>query len=125
MARTRTTKLEKTLNEIKRRGGLAPREIVTFLLQLQGLGKKSANAERQSRRTGQYNAVLYGTFEREGILERFCRKGKDGKFRVTKKIQGPFTPVRPEPRPYNSPLSGTPGLGGRNTLATSEDTSNL
>lgn len=32
-------------------------------------------------------------YHRQGLLKRFCRKGKDGKWRVVKPIKPPFVPM--------------------------------
>jgi len=41
-----------------------------------------------------YDYSLYGTGDRVGILERFCRQNKDGRYQTVRKVQAPFTPLR-------------------------------
>lgn len=94
MARKPTPKLQKLLNEIKRRGSMTRKEMVEFLI--------PGNDYTPNRDRGTYNAQLYGTRDREGIIERFLRQRKDGSYSVRRKIQGPFTPVRETPRSSES-----------------------
>ena len=41
-----------------------------------------------------WNSSLYGTSTRVGILERFTRQNKDGRFQTVRKVARPFTPQR-------------------------------
>ena len=43
---------------------------------------------------GLHNFSLYGTENRVGILERFCRQNNDGRYQTVRKVEGPFSPVR-------------------------------
>lgn len=91
------TKSEMLLNEIKRRGGMTRKEMVEYLLDI-----RNRNAQWWERRSydsyehrDTYNATLYGTSDRTGILENFCRKNKKtGKYKVVRKISAPFTTAR-------------------------------
>ena len=93
MARTKTTNTEKLLNRLRTKP-MTRKEIVKYLLQLNGQGAKSYNDSDSNR--GLYSALLYGTTERTGILERFCSKDFSGKWYVPKycTINAPFTTRR-------------------------------
>jgi hypothetical protein len=41
-----------------------------------------------------WNYSLYGTRRQVGVLERFCRKNKDGRYQTVRKVEAPFTPKR-------------------------------
>lgn len=41
-----------------------------------------------------YDFSLYGTDERVGLLKRFCRQNRDGRWQTVRKVSPPFTPVR-------------------------------
>lgn len=41
-----------------------------------------------------YDFSLYGTGEKVGLLERFCRQNTDGRYQTVRKVRAPFTPVR-------------------------------
>jgi len=92
MARPRTTNTEKLLKRIKKVGGMTRKEMVKYLFQLNGNGASSYGLYTTDR--GLYSALLYGTSKREGILERFCEKEKDGTYVVTRPIRAPFTTTR-------------------------------
>lgn len=86
----RLTKTEKLLKAIDRKGGMTRKEMVSFLLGLSGQ-EYEANYDR-----GTYNALLYGTSDRAGILERFCDKDTTERFPVytLRNTSGPFTQSR-------------------------------
>lgn len=91
MAKKAKTKTEKLLKAIEKSNGMTRKEMVTFLLGLDN-GEYIPNADR-----GTYNATLYGTSSRKGILERFCkvdRKGSYPIYRVKKSYSSPFTVAR-------------------------------
>ena len=93
MARAKTTNTEKLLRRMKKVGGMTRKEMVKFLLKLNGKGAKSYGDNSSDR--GLYSALIYGTNKREGILERFCTTTADGVHRVTRTIKAPFTAARP------------------------------
>jgi len=41
-----------------------------------------------------WNSTFYGTPTRVGVLERFCRQNKDGRFQTVRKVARPFVPTR-------------------------------
>lgn len=85
----RVTKTEKLLKAIARRkNGMTRKEMVTFLLKGSGL------TYEPTLDSNRYNATLYGTSTRYGILERFCSKTSDGKYKVIRPIAAPFTTTR-------------------------------
>lgn len=90
MGRQRLTNTEKLLREIKRRGTMTRKDMVKYLLQLNGSG---ATSYLENKDRGTYSALIYGTSKREGITERFCAKTEDG-FKVVRPIRAPFTPLR-------------------------------
>lgn len=92
MGRPATTNTEKLLKRIKKTGGMTRKEMVKFLLQLNGNGAKSYGEFDTDR--GLYSALFYGTSRRTGILENFCEKNDDGTYSVVRKIQAPFTTKR-------------------------------
>lgn len=96
MSRTKTTKTEKLLNEIEKKGGMTPQEARAFVLSLQPyVGKKYAKDELRYRANGYYNAQLFGTNQREGLVGRFLKQKTDGTLVRTKKAAtGPFYPAR-------------------------------
>jgi hypothetical protein len=116
------TRSEKLLRLMKKRGGMRYNEIVKQFVEWAGhdWNEKQLspsvfdNASRWSKaelsemteRYGKPKSVrrwrgfwsdnLLGGFEphhRQGLLKRFCRKGKDGKWRVVKTIKPPFVPM--------------------------------
>ncbi len=86
---TRMTKMEKLLNKIKEEGGMTHEDIVRFLL------KSSGNQYNPTTRSW-FDSNLYGTKTREGVLERFCRKLRNGKWKMKAgiTIEAPFSPRR-------------------------------
>lgn len=86
------TKSERLLREIKIRGSMTHGEIVQFLLDLRdGFGNTEYDYEVHG---SNWNALLYGTKERTGLLERFCDQNEDGSYSVVRKISAPFTKAR-------------------------------
>lgn len=84
---SKVTKTQKLLNAMKRRkSGFTPTEAVSFLL--------GFRYEPKLDGSGKYNALLYGTRDRAGILERFCKRTAEGKYRVVKAVAPPFTVAR-------------------------------
>jgi len=68
------------------------KEIVQFLLDLRdGFGNTEFNHEKHG---DFWNAQLYGTRDRTGILEKFCTKNLMDKYVVKKHISAPFTVKR-------------------------------
>ena len=63
-------------------------EITNFLISRSG-GKLSYDVAYDY-----YNSALYGTTTRVGLLERFCRQNKDGRWQTVRKVARPFTPTR-------------------------------
>lgn len=94
MGRPRTTKTEKLLRAIKRAGddGMTRKQMVKFLLKLSG------REYRGTLNRDTYNALLYGTSDRQGILERFCDATLNDDDRtsyvIAAPIKAPFTPRR-------------------------------
>jgi hypothetical protein len=90
MGRPRLTNTEKLLRAIARNDGMTRKEMVKFLLRLEG--KKYVPTENRDT----YNALIYGTSRRQGITERFCQRDTDEptRFVVTEPIEAPFTPLR-------------------------------
>lgn len=84
------TKTEKLLLHMKKTGGMTRKQMVEFLLKLEGYKYESYDDST-------YNSTLYGTTDRKGILERFCKADRSGPtpvYKVTKKIRAPFTTAR-------------------------------
>jgi len=82
---------EKLLKEIKNRKGMTRKDMVEFLVGLNGY------VYRAYEDRGNYNALLYGTSERAGVLERFCdrtEKGSKVVYTVRNPERGPFTVSR-------------------------------
>ena len=63
-------------------------EITNFLISRSG-GKLS-----YAQAFDDWNSSLYGTPNRVGLLERFTRQNKDGRFQTVRKVARPFTPTR-------------------------------
>jgi len=88
MARPKITNTEKMLKFVKKSGGATRLQMVKFMLRLD----RNAPAYGTSLNDrGLYSATLYGTSKRTGVLERFCKKNKSGKYVVVKKLVAPFT----------------------------------
>ncbi len=75
-------------------------EITRFLCGRSG-GKLSyggtQDSEGSSRTPAAYdywNSTLYGNSARVGVLERFCRRNKDGRYQTVRRVARPFVPVR-------------------------------
>lgn len=91
MAKKAKTKTEKLLKAIEKRGGMTRKQMVQFLLGLDNC-QYIPNEDR-----GTYNATLYGTSSRKGILERFCKADRSGSYpvyKVKKTYNSPFTVSR-------------------------------
>ena len=85
------TKTEKLLKAIERKGSMSRKDMVSFLLKLNDRVYHSLD----NRDT--YNALLYGTTHRKGILERFCKADRSGTYPVyyiRKAYSAPFTVAR-------------------------------
>jgi hypothetical protein len=82
----RTTKFEKLLKVLASRP-MNYTEIRNWL------ASRSAGF-RAFEDTKLYDLALYGTANRVGLLERFCRKNSDGRWQTVRKVEAPFTPVR-------------------------------
>lgn len=89
MARKPTSRVEKLLNRM-RKTPMTRKQMVEFLL-----GGKENYLETDR---GTFNATLYGTRDREGILERYTRQLKDGSYKTVRPVKGPFTRQRATPR---------------------------
>lgn len=76
-----TTKLEVLLKTMEFRP-MTYTQIKEFLFSLDG---------RKKHARGAYDTSLYGDFEREGVLQRFCRRTKGGKWKTVRPVVGPFT----------------------------------
>lgn len=80
MARPRTSKLDKLLTEMRRRGSMTHKEMVQFLLR--GTGNRYNETTRKY-----YDGVLYNTYgatrTRYGLLGNFCQKNADGTWSVS------------------------------------------
>lgn len=82
-------KLGRLLEELRKRP-MTHKEIVQFLLSDTGV-------EYDASTRKYYDSTLYGSSTREGVLERFCRQRRDGRWQlraVNRRIEAPFTPVR-------------------------------
>lgn len=88
MSRPKMNNAEKLLRRMKRVGGMTRIEALKYLQILNG---RSARAALPA---GQYNSTLYGTNKVQGVLEAFCKKNKDGTFKVIKPLKAPFQPKR-------------------------------
>lgn len=84
---TRTPKFEALLKTMASRP-MNRKEITNFLIARSG-GRLS-----YEQAYDYYNSSLYGTGSKQGILERFCRQNKDGRYQTVRKVQAPFTPTR-------------------------------
>lgn len=86
MAKKKVAKVEKLLNEMKKRGSMTHKDAVKFLLR--GTGRAYSDETRRL-----YDSTLYGTLSRVGVFERWCVQNKDGSYRVRAKanITSPFT----------------------------------
>jgi hypothetical protein len=82
-----TTKFEALLKTMATRP-MNRKEITKFLCSRSG-GNRSYEAAYDY-----YNSNLYGTRTRQGILERFCRQNKDGRYQTIRKVQAPFNTKR-------------------------------
>lgn len=86
------TKTEKLLREIYRRGGMNHREIMTFIQTMHIRERGDAIVGNDM-----WNAQIYGTKNREGLLDRFIwRSGVDGRYHLESSVNicGPFYPRR-------------------------------
>lgn len=85
------TKSERLLREIKVRNGMTHKEVVQFLLDTTyGQGTYLYNKDCR----GYWSHSLYGDRHRYGLLEKYCEKNKNGKYKVVRKISGPFCTAR-------------------------------
>lgn len=98
MARPKMKKSERILRQIERVGGMTTREIRDYLLRCDGYSPKKVRAKG---RGPTYTSILYGTSKQQGILDRFCVLQEDGKYRVVREIEAPFTPLRAEALSYS------------------------
>jgi hypothetical protein len=90
VGRPRIPKTEKLLREIERRGEMTHVQMIGFIAGMMG-GKRKLKSH--GVRTGSlWNAQLYGTSDRVGILERFCGQDIDTRkyFRNGKKVRRPY-----------------------------------
>lgn len=83
---TRTPKFEALLKTMATRP-MNYTEIKNWLASRSG-------GQSYSEETGLFDYGLYGTGNRVGILERFCRKNNDGRWQTVRKVSAPYTPVR-------------------------------
>ena len=83
----RTPKFEALLKALASRP-MSRKEITNFLIARSG-GRLS-----YSQAYDYWNSNLYGTQTRVGILERFCRQNRDGRYQTVRKVQAPFNPTR-------------------------------
>ena len=97
MSKGNITKTERLLREMRRvveerEYGMAHKEIIQFILDMRdGIG----NTEYDYNYHGDlWNAQLYGTRDRTGVLENFCTQSVTGRYKVTRNIRGPFTTKR-------------------------------
>ena len=88
MAKKRTPKIEKLLTHMKKEGGLTHKEIVKYLL-------KQAKLPYTDQTRKYFDSTLYGTNYKVGVLELYCRQLKNGRYKVSEKIEGPYTATRP------------------------------
>jgi len=84
------TRTERLLREMKTRGGMTRKEITQYLLDL----KYGVDMQDASDWPGYWNAQLYGTPARTGVLDVFCEQSDDGVYTVVRKVAAPFTSVR-------------------------------
>lgn len=95
----RKTKTEKLLKFIEKKGEVTREEITRFLLG----GKRGVDNYNKAgyyfgnvRKTAPdyWKAQLFGTSARAGLLGRFLKKTKDGKFKLNKRqpVNEPFYP---------------------------------
>lgn len=84
----KTPKIQKLLEKMVDER-LTHEQMVRFLLR--GTGK---TYDRSTRRM--FDSNLYGNSNRVGVLERYCRRYRDGSWKVRRgvKVTGPFNPVR-------------------------------
>ena len=83
----RTPKFETLLKAMASRP-MNRKEITNFLIARSG-GRLSYETAYDY-----WNSNLYGTQERVGILEWFCRQNRDGRYQTVRKVEGPFNPSR-------------------------------
>ena len=84
------TRTERLLREMKTRRTMSHNDIVQYLLDMRyGFDRMDA-----AEWPGYWNAQLYGTRDRTGVLERFCEQDDAGSYQVVRKISGPFTTYR-------------------------------
>lgn len=81
------TKTEWLLGEIKALGGLRFSEIQRLIVTMNGLDWEERDRNGRRRYRGYWCDYLLGnTLARgPGVLPKYCRKGKDGKYRVRAK----------------------------------------
>lgn len=90
IGRPRIPKTEKLLREIRRRGSMTHAQMTSFIAGTMG-GKRLLRT--YGIRTGSlWNAQLYGTRDRVGILERFCTQDLDtGEYsRNSQRVKRPY-----------------------------------
>jgi hypothetical protein len=83
----RTPKFEALLKTLASKP-MTRKQITNFLIARSG-GKLS-----YAQAYDYYNSNLYGTPTRVGILERFTRQNKDGKYQTIRRVEAPFNPTR-------------------------------
>jgi hypothetical protein len=105
MARPKMKKSERILRQIERVDGMTTREIRDYLLRCDGYSPKKI---RSKGKGPTYTSILYGTSKQQGILDRFCVLDlNDGKYRVVRTIEAPFTPLRAAAISYADQQSDT------------------
>jgi hypothetical protein len=85
MARPRTPKIEKLLNAL-RKSPMTHKQIVKFLLKQAGIKAYNDTTRKY------FDPTLYGTYDTNGVLYRFCDQDDAGRWFVGKKtrIVAPF-----------------------------------
>ncbi len=58
------------------------------------LASRSGGKYLGFEQTRLYDFSLYGTPDKVGVLERFCRRNNDGRYQTIRKVTAPFTPAR-------------------------------
>lgn len=96
----KTPKFEALLKAMARKP-MNRKEITNFLI------RRSGGTLSYETAYDYWNSNLYGTTNRVGLLERYTRQNKDGRYQTVRKVVGPFNPVRFGP---NDRLPGTETL---------------
>jgi hypothetical protein len=81
------TKTERVLAEMKRRGGMTFTQIQEFVVTMNGLDWNTRDGYGRRRYRGYWCDYLLGNTDPRGpgMLPKYCRKCKDGKYRVRAK----------------------------------------